>query len=76
MPWSCFITVPPEITGQVPHRSTSEEELTGAEKRMVAGKEMLRGQREEKKMEREGERGHEKGKIKEKVVKRCVLVLS
>lgn len=25
---------------------------------------------------REGERGHGKGKIKEKVVKRCVLVLS
>lgn len=32
-----FITVPPETTGRAPHRSTSEEELTGVEKRMVGG---------------------------------------
>lgn len=37
----------------------------------MLGKEKVREKREEKK-----EWGHGKGKIKEKVVKRCVLVLS
>lgn len=37
------------------------------------GEETVREKWEEK---REGERGHGKGKIKENVVKRCVLVLS
>lgn len=48
-----FISVPPETTGLAPHRSTSEEELTGAEKRMVGGKGTLREKREE----RDGKRG-------------------
>ena len=57
----CLNIVPPEITA---NRSTSDKEPTGAEKWTV-------GERcwERKK---EGERGHRKGKIKEKVVKRCV----
>lgn len=70
---SFFIAVPPETTGWAPHRSTSEEELTGAEKRMVGGKWTLREKREE----RDGKRGvMGRLKYRESSKTLCVLVLS
>lgn len=48
MPLFFFITVPAETTGCAPHRSTSEEELTGVEKRMVGGMGTLGEKGEEK----------------------------
>lgn len=71
IPLLCFISVPPEIT------------TTQINKWRVAdmSREMDRvgerdGERKRGGKREETERGHGKGKIKEKVVKRCVLVLS
>lgn len=77
MPLFCFITVPPEITASI-MQINKWRRADGSEGKWMAGKRDVERKMGVKKKgrERERERGHGKGKIKEKVVKRCVLVLS